>query len=81
MPYYSKELIAKAREMDLLTYLRRYNPGELVRISPNVVGAEYRRYQRTGLSIQGRRNALYRSGKIPAGAGASTDTGYETCSK
>ena len=36
MSYYSKELIARAREMDLLTYLRCYNPGELVRISPNV---------------------------------------------
>jgi len=33
MPYYDKEQIAKAREMDLLTYLRLYDPGELVRVS------------------------------------------------
>lgn len=29
MPYYSKKLIVEAREMELLTYLRCYNPGEL----------------------------------------------------
>ncbi len=30
MPYYDKEQIARAREMDLLTYLRRYEPHELI---------------------------------------------------
>ena len=30
MPYLSKEQIAAAREMDLLTYLRRFEPEELV---------------------------------------------------
>ena len=32
MPYLSKEQIATAREMDLLTYLRRFDPEELVHI-------------------------------------------------
>ena len=32
MPYLSKEQIAAAREMDLLTYLRRFEPEELVHI-------------------------------------------------
>lgn len=31
-PYLSKEQIAAAREMDLLTYLRRFEPEELVHI-------------------------------------------------
>ena len=30
MPYYKKEQIARAREMDLLTYLQRYEPDELI---------------------------------------------------
>lgn len=33
MPYVSKEEIASAREMDLLTYLRAFEPDELVRFS------------------------------------------------
>ena len=33
MPYVTKEQIARAREMDLLTYLRRYEPEELVHFS------------------------------------------------
>ena len=36
MPYYSQEAINQAKQMDLLTYLRRYEPDELVRISANV---------------------------------------------
>lgn len=32
MPYLSKEQIAAAREMDLLTYLRRFEPEELVHV-------------------------------------------------
>ena len=35
MPYYTEEQIAKAREMDLLTYLRLHDPGELVHVSGN----------------------------------------------
>lgn len=31
MPVVSKEEIANARKMDLLSYLRAYEPGELVR--------------------------------------------------
>ena len=34
--YISKEKIAQAREMDLLTYLRCYEPTELVKLSSNV---------------------------------------------
>jgi len=30
MPYYNKDQIARAREMDLLTYLQRYEPDELI---------------------------------------------------
>ena len=33
MPVVSKEEIANAREMDLLSYLRAYEPDELVRFS------------------------------------------------
>lgn len=33
MPVVSKEEIANAREMDLLSYLRSYEPDELVRFS------------------------------------------------
>lgn len=35
MPYYSKEQIAEARQMDLLTYLRHYEPQELVHVTGN----------------------------------------------
>ena len=37
MPYYTKEQIERAREMDLLTYLRLFDPGQLVHVS----GSEY----------------------------------------
>lgn len=30
MPYIPPEVVAKAREMDLLTYLKNYEPHELV---------------------------------------------------
>ena len=33
MPYYPKEVIEKAKEMDLLTYLQNYEPDELVHFS------------------------------------------------
>ena len=33
MPYATAEDIAKAREMDLLTYLQNYEPGELVKVA------------------------------------------------
>lgn len=29
LPYYPKEVIEKAKEMDLLTYLQNYEPDEL----------------------------------------------------
>ena len=35
MPYLSKDQIAAAREMDLLTYLRLFEPQELVHVSGN----------------------------------------------
>ena len=35
MPYSPPEVVAQAREMDLLTYLKNYEPGELVRFSSN----------------------------------------------
>ena len=35
MPYIAPEVIAEAKRMDLLTYLRTYEPGELVRYSGN----------------------------------------------
>ena len=35
MAYYSQSAIQNAKEMDLLTYLQRYEPKELVRISSN----------------------------------------------
>ncbi len=34
--YYSKEVIDKAKQMDLLTYLKMYEPSELVRVSSEV---------------------------------------------
>ena len=35
MAYYSKEQIAEAGQMDLLTYLRHYEPQELVHVTGN----------------------------------------------
>ena len=35
MPYIAPEIIIQAKEMDLLTYLRNYEPHELVRLSGN----------------------------------------------
>ena len=35
MPYYDKETIEKLREIDLLTYLRNYEPDNLVKINKN----------------------------------------------
>lgn len=36
MGYIPKEIVAKAKEMDLLTYLRNYEPGELKHVKGNV---------------------------------------------
>lgn len=47
MPYYTSEQIAKAREMDLLTYLRLHDPGELVHVS----GGEYCTREHDSLKI------------------------------
>lgn len=35
MPYIPPEVIEQARQIDLLTYLQAFEPGELVRLSPN----------------------------------------------
>lgn len=35
MPYIPTEVVARAREMDLLTYLKNYEPGELVHFGGN----------------------------------------------
>ena len=35
MPYIPPEVVAKAKEMDLLTYLKNYEPGELVHFGGN----------------------------------------------
>ncbi len=39
MTYYAKEMIAEARKLDLLTYFRVYEPGELIRLGANSYGA------------------------------------------
>ena len=36
MPFYDPDVIAKAKEVDLLTYLQNYEPQELVHVSGNV---------------------------------------------
>ncbi len=36
MPYIQPEVIAKAKQMDLLTYLQNYEPQELVHVSGNI---------------------------------------------
>lgn len=36
MPFYDSDVIEKARQMDLLTYLQNYDPQELVHVSGNV---------------------------------------------
>lgn len=36
MTYYSREATARARELDLLTYLRLYEPHNLVKVSGNI---------------------------------------------
>ena len=33
MPYYSREIIDKIRDIDLLTYLENYEPNELVKLN------------------------------------------------
>lgn len=33
MPYYSREIIDKIRDIDLLTYLENYEPDELVKLN------------------------------------------------
>ena len=46
MPYVTKDQIAAAREMDLLTYLRRFDPEESVHFGGNTGlhhGAAWRR--------------------------------------
>lgn len=35
MPYYTKEQLEHAKSMDLLTYLKNYDPNELVKVSSN----------------------------------------------
>ena len=35
MPYIAPEVISEAKRMDLLTYLRVFDPGELVKFSRN----------------------------------------------
>ena len=35
MPYYTKDLITQARELDLLTYMQRHEPNELIHFSGN----------------------------------------------
>lgn len=35
MPYISPEVIEQARQIDLLTYMQAFEPGELVKISSN----------------------------------------------
>ena len=47
MPYYTLDQIRKAREMDLLTYLRLHEPGELVHVS----GSEYCTREHDSLKI------------------------------
>ena len=47
MPYYDKEQIARAREMDLLTYLQRYEPDELIHDG----GGSYRTHTHDSLKI------------------------------
>ncbi len=54
MPYYEKEQIARAREMDLLTYLQRYEPDELIHDG----GGSYRRLSKMNL-------LLYAFGLLP----------------
>ena len=39
MPYIPPEVVARAREMDLLTYLRTYEPQELVHSEGNFFGS------------------------------------------
>lgn len=33
-PWIPRDVVTAAKQMDLLTYLQRYDPGELVRLSP-----------------------------------------------
>lgn len=35
-PWIPRDIVTAAKQMDLLTYLQRYDPGELVRLSPGV---------------------------------------------
>ena len=78
MGYVTPEQIAKAKEMDLLTYLQIFEPTELVKVSPNT----YCTREHDSLKISngkwcwhsrgiGGKNALYRSGGNHYGTGGS----------
>lgn len=47
MAYIEPELVAKAKEMDLLTYLKNYEPGQLVKL----LGGEYCTKEHDSLKI------------------------------
>ena len=83
MPYIPPEVVVRAREMDLLTYLRTYEPQELVHFGGNTYctrehdslkisnGKWDRRLLGTGLSHQGQRDALYAGGRNHYGKSVS----------
>mgnify|MGYP007110306590 CR=1 FL=1 len=58
MPYIPPEVVAQAREMDLLTYLRNYEPHELVHFG----GSTYCTREHDSLKIS---NGKWLSGLFP----------------
>ena len=70
MPYIPPDVVTKAKEMDLLTYLKNYEPGELVLVFP-----WHWRSDSFGLSDQSQRNrrGLY-VGEYPPSYPCTTKT-------
>lgn len=53
MPYIAPEVITEAKRMDLLTYLREYEPGELVKFSSNTYTTRTHRNVQNGTLVRG----------------------------
>ena len=66
MAYYSKELLAEIKQIDLLTYLQNYEPGEIVKINERI----YTTREHDSLKIS---NGLWFGGQEGSAAGAALD--------
>ena len=76
MPYIAPEVVTEAKRMDLLTYLRTYEPGQLVRVSGNT----YCTREHDSLKISNGKWMCNRNG-IPEISGEARSLGKRETSK